>query len=219
MLRGMLLSTLAAIIIPCIAARSAPEQACGGLHAAIRAELVRRDPPYTQPPFVMLTFVLLNDSEKPINTVEEGWKIVVDGKDVEESDFIFGNGVTPVGGWGTLNPGESYEFGKGLELSRYFPEEREYRVSWKGKGFRSSTITVRVDHVGAADARRTVCPIWMSLKTGLEKGNWSDRILGITRILGVERVDLAEGVFLYAELFDFQIQRRPRNSEFRSRTI
>ena len=65
----------------------------------------------------------------------------------------------------------------------------------------------------------TVCPIWMSLKTGLEKGNWSDRILGIARILGLERVGLPEGVFLYAELFDFQIQCRPRNSEFRSRTI
>ena len=144
LLGRMLIGTVAAIVIPCIATPSAPEQTCGGLHAAIRGQLVRRDPPYTQTPFVMLTFILLNDSEKPVNAVEGGWKIVIDGKDLGDSDFIFGNGPHPEGGWGTLNPGESYEFGKGLELSRYFPEEREYRVSWKGKGFQSSTITVRL---------------------------------------------------------------------------
>ena len=31
----------------------------------------------------------------------------------------------------------------------------------------------------------TAYPIGMSLKTMLEKGNWTDRILGIARILGV----------------------------------
>src|ERR1700687_1560638 len=51
------------------------------------------------------------------------------------------------------------------------------------------------------------------------KENWSDRILGSARFLGVERGGLADGVFLYVELFDFQIQRRPRNSEFGSRSI
>jgi hypothetical protein len=33
------------------------------------------------------------------------------------------------------------------------------------------------------------------------KGNWSDRILGISRILGVQ--DLPEAVFLDVELLDF----------------
>jgi len=131
-------------IVPFIAAQDKRAESCGGLHAAIRGELVRRDPPYTQPPFVMLTFILLNDSETPVNAVEGGWEIIIDGKELEDSDFIFGNGPMPVGGYGILKPGESYEFGKGLELSKYFPEEREYRVSWKGKGFQSSTITVRV---------------------------------------------------------------------------
>src|SRR5260370_7725284 len=49
--------------------------------------------------------------------------------------------------------------------------------------------------------------------------NWSDRILGRARILGVQRGGLPEGVFLYVELFDFEIQRRPRNSELGGRTI
>jgi hypothetical protein len=92
----------------------------------------------------MLTFILLNDSDAPLNAVEGGWRIVIDGKELKDSDFIFGNGPGPVGGYGILKPGESYELGKGLELSRYFPEEREYKVSWRGKGFQSSTITVRV---------------------------------------------------------------------------
>jgi len=30
-------------------------------------------------------------------------------------------------------------------------------------------------------------PNWISLKTGLEKENWSDRFLGSARILGVQR--------------------------------
>ena len=139
----VIVAVFAATILPLIA-QDKPEASCGGLHAAIRGELVRRDPPYTQPPFVMLTFILLNDSEAPINAVEGAWKIVIDGKELKDSDIIFGNGPGPVGGYGILKPGESYEFGKGLELSRYFPEEREYKVSWKGKGFQSSTITVRV---------------------------------------------------------------------------
>ena len=137
-------TVFATTILPLIAAQVKREASCGGLHAAIRGELVRRDPPYTQPPFVMLTLILLNDSEVPINAVEGGWQIVIDGNELKDSDLIFGNGPGPVGGYGNLKPGESYQLGKGLELSKYFPEEREYKVSWRGKGFQSSTITIRV---------------------------------------------------------------------------
>ena len=49
----------------------------------------------------MLSFILLNDSEKPINAAEEGWTIVIDGKELEDSGYTFGNGPGPVGGWGT----------------------------------------------------------------------------------------------------------------------
>ena len=148
---------VAAALLPSIAARDNPAHktvspnSCGGLHAAIRAEVVRRDPPYTQPPFVMLTFILLNDGDSPVNSVEGGWAIVIDGKELADSDFIFGNGPMPTGGWGILKPGESYEFGKGLDLSKYFPEEREYKVSWGGKGFQSSTINVMVTPKTVAD--------------------------------------------------------------------
>jgi hypothetical protein len=82
----------------------------------------------------MLTFVLLNDSDAPINTVEESWEIVIDEKELKDSDLIFGNGLQPVGGWGILKPGESFQFGKGLGLSNYFPDEREYKVLGKVRG-------------------------------------------------------------------------------------
>jgi hypothetical protein len=135
---------LAVTLIPYLTAQDKPENTCGGLHAAISGEVVRRDPLATQSPYVMLTFVLLNDSEAPINTVEGSWQIVIDGKELKDSDSIFGNGLQPVGGWGVLKPGESFQFGKGLALSNYFSDEREYKVSWKGKGFQSSTIVVRI---------------------------------------------------------------------------
>lgn len=132
---------LVTTLIPSLAAQDEREMNCGGLHAAIRAELVRRDPPYTQPPFVMVTFILLNDGESPVNSTEEGWKLFIDGK---EQDGVWNSGPQPIGGYGTLNPGESYEFAMALELSRFFPEERDYKLYWKGKRFRSSTITVKV---------------------------------------------------------------------------
>ena len=120
------------------------EQSCAGLHAGIRAELVRRDPNYSRPAFVMVSFVLLNDGETPMNSTKGGWQIVIDGKELSDSGFIFGNGPQPGRGWGVLKPGESYEFGKELEISRYFPKLGEHTVSWKGQLFQSSTIKVNI---------------------------------------------------------------------------
>jgi hypothetical protein len=51
------------------------------------------------------------------------------------------------------------------------------------------------------------------------KRNWNDRILGTARILGAYRSDLPDAMLSYVQLFDFQIQRRPRNSEFGSRSV
>jgi hypothetical protein len=119
----MTVALLAVTVIPHLTAQDKHEKTCGGLHAAIGGEVVRRDPLATQSPYVMLTFVLLNDSDAPINTVEESWQIVIDGKELKDSGLIFGNGIRPVGGWGILKPGESFQFGKGLTLGNYFPDE------------------------------------------------------------------------------------------------
>lgn len=115
---------------------------CAGLHAGIRAVLQRREMPYSHPPFIDLSFVLLNDSQRVIDSSPGSWKIVINGKELADSGWIFGNGLSPSGGYGKLNPGDSYEFGKGLDISKYFPRDGEYRVSWRGQGFQSSTIDV-----------------------------------------------------------------------------
>ena len=72
------------------------------------------------------------------------WQIVIDGKELIDSGFIFGNGFQPDGGYGVLKPGESYEFGRELEISRYFPKLGEHTLSWKGQLFHSSTIKVNI---------------------------------------------------------------------------
>ena len=108
---------------------------------SIEAELVRRAPPYTQPPFVNLLYTLLNDGESPATSSEASWKLFIDGKEVPD---VWGIGLGPSGGYGTLNPGQSYRLGVALELSKYFPEVRDYKVYWMGNGFQSSTITIRV---------------------------------------------------------------------------
>ena len=57
-----------------------------------------------------------------------GLQIVIDGQKLSDSDCILGNDMQPDGGWGILNPGESYD----LEISRYFPKLGEHTLSWKG---------------------------------------------------------------------------------------
>src|ERR1700683_2281694 len=96
--KGIVLFTMLAAVslIPTALAQETPAgnvmpgEKCGGLHAGIRAELIRRDPPYTQPPFVMLNFILLNDGEAPINSTAGAWKMSIDGKELSDSGWIFG---------------------------------------------------------------------------------------------------------------------------------
>jgi len=92
----------------------------------------------------MVSFVLLNDGETTQDASADSWKLVLDGTESSDSGWIFGNGPGPVGGWGTLQPGETFQFGKALPLSKYFPEEREYKIAWKGKSFLSPTTTIRI---------------------------------------------------------------------------
>ena len=60
---------------------------------------------------MMVAFRLLNDSETTQNTAPESWQIVIDGKELEDSGMIFGNGPEPTGGYGTLEAGATFDFG------------------------------------------------------------------------------------------------------------
>src|SRR5580658_6378755 len=129
------------------AAQKTPEKldanakTCAALHAGIRAQII---PPYTETPSVMLSFLLLNDSETPVDVDAGSWKIVVNGGELNDSGYIFGNGPHPIGGFRVLNPGESYEFAAQLPIVKYFLPNGQYRVSWKGAAFQSPTITVTI---------------------------------------------------------------------------
>jgi hypothetical protein len=92
----------------------------------------------------MIAFLLLNDSASDLNTAPESWTIVVDGKDLQDSGFILGNGPMPSKGYGTLDSGANFQFGKALPIAKYFPEPREYKISWRGKYFQSPTATIAV---------------------------------------------------------------------------
>ena len=114
---------------------------CHGLHAGIRAQII---PPYTETPSVMLTFVLLNDSEIPLDVESGSWRIVINGSELNDSGMIFGNGLGVVGGYKVLKPGETYELAKALPIAEYFLPNGQYKVSWKGAAFQSPTITVTI---------------------------------------------------------------------------
>lgn len=116
---------------------------CTGLHAGITAQMMQVTQGYSEPS-VMVAFHLLNDSETAQTTAPESWKIVIDGKELSDSGWIFGNGPEPVGGYGTLATGSTFDFGTALPIAKYFPEIKEYRISWRGSHFQSPTVTFRI---------------------------------------------------------------------------
>ena len=95
---------------------------------------------------MQLNFVLLNDSEKPVDVEAGSWRIVVNGNELDDMDTqqIFGNGPMPEGGWRVLKPGETYQFGKALSIEKYFPVIGQYKVSWRAAAFQSPTISVTI---------------------------------------------------------------------------
>jgi hypothetical protein len=93
-----------------------------------------------------IAWMSITDSDSAVDVKAGSWKIVIDGVELQDSDFIFGNGPMPMGGWTTLQAGQYYELGKALPISKYFPREGEHKVSWKGDRFRSSTITIKISN-------------------------------------------------------------------------
>lgn len=117
-------------------------QCSPGLHAGIQAQLVPHRNGYTDEARVQLSFVLLNDSDRALDVHADSWKIVVNGAELEDSGYIFGNGPGPIRGYRILDQGDHYELGKALSISTYFHSPGEYKIAWKGAGFESPTITV-----------------------------------------------------------------------------
>lgn len=117
---------------------------CAGLHAGLTAQVVPHKAGHSDPEHVSLTFLVVNDSNSVRNVTASSWKIVINGNDLPDSGWIFGNGPGPVGGFNELKPGESYQFGKALPVSMYFKKPGEYKVSWKANAFQSPTILIKI---------------------------------------------------------------------------
>jgi hypothetical protein len=49
----------------------------------------------------------------------------------------------PTGGYGTVQSGSTFQFGKALPIREYFPEARDYKIYWKASAFRSNVAVVR----------------------------------------------------------------------------
>jgi hypothetical protein len=136
---------LCSIVVFILVSASALECQCNqNLHAGITAQLVKKPPKVTAPSSVLLSFLLVNDSDTPLDVEAGSWRIAINGTEVPDSDWIFGNGPMPTSGWSRLSSGEHYELGKALSLEKYFPKPGEYRIAWKGKTFHSPTITLKL---------------------------------------------------------------------------
>lgn len=86
-------------------------------------------------------FTLVNDGKETIDPKIGSSKIIVNGVELENSDFILSNGPRDAR-WKALPPGDALEFTYALE--NYFKEPGIYRVSWKGDNFETPVIVFRV---------------------------------------------------------------------------
>ncbi len=88
-----------------------------------------------------IEFTLVNDGPETVNPKLTESQIVVNGKALEDSAFILGNGPRD-GRFEALPPGNSLRFG--YALGKYFETPGVYRVAWRGGNFQSPEIVLRV---------------------------------------------------------------------------
>jgi hypothetical protein len=88
-----------------------------------------------------IEFSLINDGDKPMDPKIAEATIVINGKELADSKSIFGD-VSKDLRIKALAPGESLQFN--VLLGDHFKEPGTYRVSWRGVGFQSSEILLRI---------------------------------------------------------------------------
>lgn len=87
-------------------------------------------------------FTLVNDGQNPIDPKIGDSRILIDGKELEQSSTILGQSAPKDAGGGQLAPGKSMRFS--CVLGRFFQEPGIYRITWVGPAFRSPDVAVRV---------------------------------------------------------------------------
>jgi hypothetical protein len=88
-----------------------------------------------------IEFNLVNDGDEVIDPTIAESHIAINGRDLTDSGLVLSS-VAKDAHFNVLAPGESLQFS--LLLGNQFKESGTYRVSWKGAGFRSSEIVLRI---------------------------------------------------------------------------
>lgn len=140
MYRSLRFTLMLSVLLFASAIPPRPQQ--GELWAVVGVQepLVSFDPEH----LLGISFGLVNDGQQTVSTDSRNWKILINGQEVADSGFIFGNGPAPVGGWENLGAGGSFMFGKSLKMGRYFSKPGIYEVSWKSSRFSAKPVVVRV---------------------------------------------------------------------------
>jgi hypothetical protein len=89
---------------------------------------------------------LVNDGDKVIDPKIPVSQIVINGKELTDSGLIF-SGVQKSDRFKVLSPGDSLQFS--FPLGDQFRKTGTYRISWKGAGFQSPEIVLRILPEGA----------------------------------------------------------------------
>ena len=93
-----------------------------------------------------IEFTLVNDGDQVIDPKIPESQIVINGKELSDSGLILSS-VQKGARSEALSPGESLQFD--CLLGDQFKEPGIYRVSWKGAGFHSPEIVLRILPEGA----------------------------------------------------------------------
>lgn len=89
----------------------------------------------------MVCFALVNDGEKAVDPEVEASQLLVTGKPLKDWSFIISNGPRDAR-WRKLPARDYLNFA--YDLGKYFEKPGTYKVLWKGKGFQSAELVVRV---------------------------------------------------------------------------
>ena len=88
-----------------------------------------------------IEFSIVNDGDKPIDPKISDSRIIINGKELAASGLILSS-VPKVARSQALSPGGSLQFD--CLVGDQFKEPGVYQVSWKGSGFQSPEIVLRI---------------------------------------------------------------------------
>jgi hypothetical protein len=88
-----------------------------------------------------IEFTLVNDGNKVIDPKIADARLVINGKELGDSRLMLGS-VEKGARSEALSPGESLQFS--FPLGDQFKQPGVYRVSWRGAGFQSSEVVLRI---------------------------------------------------------------------------